>query len=223
MMVLDNNLYFAPIDNPERVLDIGTGTGLWAIDFADTHPSSHVVGNDLSPIQPGYAPPNLEFVVDDIEDEWTYRSKPFDFIHARYLAGAIRNWPRLVSQAYACTKPGGWVEFQDYDMRNFTQDNSIGPGNKVAQLMDLLIEACDKMGRTANPGIHLREWIEQAGFENVKEEVFNIPLGAWPKDKKMVRSCRFLFPVEHPPHAWSRRRRRLYTWRLMVRSFNRKR
>lgn len=87
---------------------------------------------------------------------------------------------------YSNLKPGGWVEFQDYDMRNFTEDNSIGPGNKVAELMSLLIEGGEKMGRTANPGIHLHEWVELAGFENVHEVVFKIPLGSWPKDKRMV-------------------------------------
>lgn len=33
------------------VIDIGTGTGIWAIDFADEHPESEVIGTDLSPIQ----------------------------------------------------------------------------------------------------------------------------------------------------------------------------
>jgi methylase of polypeptide subunit release factors len=33
------------------VLDIGTGTGIWAIDFADEHPEAEVIGTDLSPIQ----------------------------------------------------------------------------------------------------------------------------------------------------------------------------
>lgn len=34
-----------------------------------------------------------------MEQDWAY-SSPFDYIHGRYLNGAIRNWPRLLSQAY---------------------------------------------------------------------------------------------------------------------------
>lgn len=31
-MMLDNKLFLAPIDpNPQQVLDIGTGTGIWAM------------------------------------------------------------------------------------------------------------------------------------------------------------------------------------------------
>lgn len=35
-----------------RVLDVGTGTGIWAIEMADMHPEAEIVGIDLSPIQP---------------------------------------------------------------------------------------------------------------------------------------------------------------------------
>jgi ubiquinone/menaquinone biosynthesis C-methylase UbiE len=28
----DGKLHFAPLDNPQNILDIGTGTGIWAID-----------------------------------------------------------------------------------------------------------------------------------------------------------------------------------------------
>jgi len=33
VMTLDNQLYLAPLDNPQKVLDIATGTGIWAIEF----------------------------------------------------------------------------------------------------------------------------------------------------------------------------------------------
>ena len=35
LTIMDRKLHLAPLDSPQRVLDIGTGTGLWAIDFAD--------------------------------------------------------------------------------------------------------------------------------------------------------------------------------------------
>lgn len=34
-LLAGGQLYFAPIDNPQRVLDLGTGTGIWAMDFAE--------------------------------------------------------------------------------------------------------------------------------------------------------------------------------------------
>ncbi len=76
------------------MLDVGTGTGIWAIDFADEHPESEVIGTDLSPIQPSFVPPNLRFEIDDVEDEWIFKNK-FDFIHCRMLTGSIADWPRV--------------------------------------------------------------------------------------------------------------------------------
>ena len=50
-------------------------------------------------LRPDRVPSNVRFEVDDVEAEWTYH-KPFDFIHCRFLGGAIRDWPRLVRQCY---------------------------------------------------------------------------------------------------------------------------
>ncbi len=70
-------------------------------------------------------PPNVKFEVDDAEEPWTFQEK-FDVVHARYLAAAIVDWPRLMRQAFEFTKPGGWAEFQDYDLVYYSEDGTMG-------------------------------------------------------------------------------------------------
>ena len=60
-----------------------------------------MLGNDLSPTQPRWVPPNVHFEIDDVEAPWTYSSK-FDFIHCRCMGNAIRDWPNLVQQSFEC-------------------------------------------------------------------------------------------------------------------------
>ena len=49
---LGGRLGLAPLmeDFSGHVLDIATGTGIWAIDFADEFPDSEVIGTDISPL-----------------------------------------------------------------------------------------------------------------------------------------------------------------------------
>ena len=54
MLLCDNHLHLAPLVKPEKVLDIGTGTGIWAIQMGDQYPESTVIGTDLSPVQPSW-------------------------------------------------------------------------------------------------------------------------------------------------------------------------
>jgi 2-polyprenyl-3-methyl-5-hydroxy-6-metoxy-1,4-benzoquinol methylase len=48
-LVWDGNLHEAPLKEPLRILDIGTGTGIWAIDMADKFPNAEVIGTDITP------------------------------------------------------------------------------------------------------------------------------------------------------------------------------
>lgn len=67
-MVMDGRLHLAPFSDdrpPRRVLDIATGTGIWAIEMGDKYPEAEIIGSDLSPIQPGFVPPNVRFFIED--------------------------------------------------------------------------------------------------------------------------------------------------------------
>lgn len=184
--LLGDRLYTAPIE-PEgiRVLDIGTGTGLWPIHFGDTYPEAKViVGNDLSPIQPDWTPPNVKFVVDDVELDWI-EPEPFDLIHCRYMAGSIHDWPRLVQQMYDNLRPGGWVEFHESANTLYSEDGSLQPGNQIVAMMEGLMEACERIGRTMDPAPSIRGWVEEAGFTNVQQETHKLPVGSWPLDPRL--------------------------------------
>ena len=69
MLLLRMKLYLAPLSTTAtdfKVLDVCTGTGIWAIDLADEQPSWEVIGVDISPHMPSFVPPNLRFEVCDL-------------------------------------------------------------------------------------------------------------------------------------------------------------
>jgi hypothetical protein len=45
---------------------------------------------DLSPIQPHWIPPNVDFIVDDIEDAWVH-AHDYDFAHFRFVNTVLKD------------------------------------------------------------------------------------------------------------------------------------
>ncbi|KIX07160.1 uncharacterized protein Z518_01813 [Rhinocladiella mackenziei CBS 650.93] len=175
-------LILAPIENHSinNVLDIGTGTGIWAIDFADEHPESNVIGTDLSPMQPTLTPPNCRFIVDDFEDQWSWTDN-FDLVHGRMLLTSFRDGKRLIQQAYDSLKPGGWLEIQDVLMPVTSDDDSM-KGSSFAQWQDLFFEATRKIGRDPEDVGKYDQWMREVGFQDVARLSYKWPQNPWPKD-----------------------------------------
>ncbi|RMJ27592.1 Methyltransferase [Aspergillus sp. HF37] len=190
-LAIGGALFRAPVDvTNARILDLGTGTGIWPIEVADEYPSATVTGTDLSPIQPRWVPPNCFFEVDDYESPWEF-SKPFDFIHARSLAGAVRDFPRFCARIKNNLKPGGWVEFVDFPAELFSDDESRQNAPNISEWCKLLDDASQKFGKDLNVTSKYKQWLIDAGFRNVKEDVYKIPVNPWAKDRKMKEIGRY--------------------------------
>lgn len=143
----------------------------------------------------------MSFEVDDVESEWPERA-PFNFIHVRYMAGSIQDWPALLKNCYNSLSPGGWIECSDWDLLPYSTDGSVPEDDAMLKLHQYLVEATDKLGRTARPGPNLEKWVKDAGFVNVKHEWRVVPFGLWAKSKKHVRtpSAYFAEDLGHVAH-----------------------
>ncbi|KAJ4271188.1 hypothetical protein NW764_013554 [Fusarium oxysporum] len=184
LLTLQGELGLSPkIKEPaKRVMDVGTGTGIWAIEYADLHPEAQVVGVDLSPIQPSLVPPNCVFEIDDLEKEWTW-SEPFDFIFCRVMTGSFADMEKFVQNAYDNLEPGGYLEMQDLTYPIACDDGTLPPDCEVLRSGLLSIEASAKAGRAMNLAPKYKTFLEKAGFVDVVEKQFKWPINEWPKDK----------------------------------------
>jgi hypothetical protein len=110
--------------------------GQWAIEVADRFPTAHVVGMDLSPIQPTLVPHNCEFLVGDLrEDLAQFSSGFFNLVHSRYfsllkngneyyrfvMAGVRENeWDPYINEVFRILNPGiGWAQFVEGTFMTF--------------------------------------------------------------------------------------------------------
>jgi SAM-dependent methyltransferase len=184
-LLLQGGLYTAPLKIPTadepgrgadfRILDLGCGTGIWAIDMADEFPRASVFGVDLSPIQPEWVPGNCRFHVDDYEDDWTYRDdEKFDYIHGRALSGTCADWGRFYRQVRTHLKPGGWCEMQEYDAWIFSDDDSFDRAPWTKSWVEKLDEASLMFGKQINVARKQKQWMIDAGFEDVTERVIRV-------------------------------------------------
>ncbi|KAK7728463.1 hypothetical protein SLS57_002351 [Botryosphaeria dothidea] len=163
LLTLRDALFLAPLQDPQRVLDVGTGTGLWAVDMGDRYPSCEVVGTDLSPTQVPYAPPNVRFEIDDCCSEWTYPENSFDLIHVRGLTGSVGSWPKFYQECLKHLRPNGYLEQLEFGVNIHTEPDRTEYDEIIKSFGPLLVEAGERMGKTFEIAEHMTELIEKAG------------------------------------------------------------
>ncbi|KAJ3460167.1 hypothetical protein MRS44_011034 [Fusarium solani] len=167
-------------------------------DFADQFPGCEVIGTDISPIQLGWTPPNLQFQIDDCTKEWTFPEASLDYVHIRFLTGCVADWEALMKAACRCLKPGGYIESMEPSAYIQSDDNTIEPDSAMGQWGKIFVEGGSKMGRpfTVVEDELQNKALEKAGFVDIQEKKHKVsdalqvlrllsPIGSWPKDEKL--------------------------------------
>ena len=195
-LILDDALHVTPLpaDIPQRVIDVGTGTGIWAIDMGDRYPLYKITGVDQAYLQPAWVPPNVNFEIDNVTSPWLDKDNSVDFIHVRSMAGSIRSaseWAAFLSEAYRILKPGGRIEISDFTTRFQCDDGTFSLQSSSKLWEVTLHEIASSMGVEFEVHLHLRDWLITAGFTNINQVTHKVPVGAWPKDKKLKQIGRY--------------------------------
>ncbi|KAM7190851.1 S-adenosyl-L-methionine-dependent methyltransferase [Rhypophila sp. PSN 637] len=205
---LDGELLLCPLDPPpetndpfngtpiekRRVADIGSGTGVWAIDFATCNPWANVVGLDLTTPPADWLPPNVHFVVQDVEKPWlslgqgsgahAAEDERFDLIHGRQILLNLRNPRKALKRVFENLKPGGIVEFREFWNPLVSETKWVDSGRLplLVEWHQLTVDAAAAMGCDHGFASQLPKAMKEAGFVDVRVSDRRIPLGGWALD-----------------------------------------
>lgn len=171
------NHYVTPLPPKVRtILDVGTGTGIWACDLARKFPDSIVLGLDPDTELFNKTPPdNCYLRAGDILKGLPLPDAVIDFTHQRFLVLAIPDsrWPEAVHELVRVTRPGGWVELVESDARVMNG----GPATEqMFALIDVIRKEREIMGSSV---FRLGEMLAGEGLKNIETQDINLKVGSW--------------------------------------------
>jgi len=167
--------FLAPIEQPAHILDVGCGTGRWAMELAQQFPKATVTGVDLVATEQAQPPENYTFVKGNVLEGLPFEDNRFDFVHQRLLVAALprERWPFVIGELARVTRPGGWVELAECGS---PQDD---PANPYPQLWATWIAFCQTRAIDFTIGHTIGSMLQQGALQQVQRHEVVFPMGQW--------------------------------------------
>ncbi|KAG9051433.1 hypothetical protein FS837_006609 [Tulasnella sp. UAMH 9824] len=176
--------------NKCSVLDVGTGSGIWAVEMAREFPSADVVGMDMvNPANAIETPPNCRFEIGDANLDWGRYAEAFNVVHMRSIASGIKDFKALLRNVAQTLRPEGVILLVSPTHRVYSEtkesleyhDEATPGWSAMAALNEASKRATLKRGGTsATASDYWTELLADIPFyTNVGEKEFWIPIGPW--------------------------------------------
>jgi len=168
-------------DHFHRCLDVGSGSGGWALDMAIRFPKLNVVGIDRDAKMVEMAQllakteratgERVRFLEMDATRRLDFPNASFDFVNVRSLNmfGFTRNqWPSIVKECCRVLRPGGCLRLMEME-GGFPTSSAVDFLNqKFGQMLYRLGRTYTESGRGFGITPRLKMFLKEAGFRNIK-------------------------------------------------------
>ncbi|KAG5983511.1 hypothetical protein E4U55_007977 [Claviceps digitariae] len=165
-------------DRTCRVLDLGTGTGIWSFDVAEfAYKEGYavkVMAIDINMIQPSRIPREVTILQQDLEQPSWGPSvlDNCDLVHLRHLNGSIRpeTWGSIYRNAFLHLSPGrGFIEHVEIDwVARWCEE--VPQNSPIQRWCQLFRTGVANLGRSVEvDGPQVRNMLAGAGFVRIRE------------------------------------------------------
>jgi len=182
------------------IVDIGTGSGAWAVQMAQQYPQAQVTGLDikLSHTQKNL-PDNCKLAIYDINHGVGPFANSFDVVHSRAIMAGVKDYRSLLDSVAGMLRPGGVYLGAEVDYIWYDEDKNpvhdthpeTHEGPEVvwhARMIDRVVAGIE----ARNPGCFsaapkIPGWLQEMDCwqETGSEDVY-MPVGDWNADSDEV-------------------------------------
>jgi len=118
--------------------------------------------------------------------------------------GIFRDFREILQKAFNNLEPGGYMESHELYPKIYCTDGTMPADWELLEWTRLTDKAAMQLGTPLRIANKLKTWYEQAGFVDVYEEVFHIPVNAWAKDPRDKLIGKFMmWNMCEGVHAWT--------------------
>jgi len=168
------------------ILDLGSGPGGWVLEVAREHPQIEVTGIDISEamirfakaqaISRGYG--NASFQVMNVKGPLGFADASFDLVNARKLFGVLSpgEWPQLLAECKRILRPGGIIRLTELEAPVTTSPALSWLWQQAALALFRNGRSFSPDGRTIGIIAVLKRLLRDAGFQDIRRQVFDIDL-----------------------------------------------
>ncbi|RKP23675.1 hypothetical protein SYNPS1DRAFT_24255 [Syncephalis pseudoplumigaleata] len=168
--------YAAPIDNPRRILDIGSKDGTWIRNMSAQFPSCKVRGCEGFLVGDKGMPPlsrNCRIDLVNLCKRFPYGDGQFDYIHQRLMGfyTSIEMWALRMREIYRMLSPGGYVELVELD------PDPVHCGQSAMAVNGWIKEKLIGYDIDLGAVRYLDKLLRLAGFTDIHHHAVEVPMG----------------------------------------------